>query len=203
MCWYVLSPRRLFLFFSGMFFDGNHTYMIEPGGQGGGDVSTADGFSQQRLSICPSSVFSHPAASTLCWVVWGQIICWSTAVFGLMSSHSPVSFSLSIPHYWKYFEVDTTLFIFKNALCDADLAKFALCHLSLAAEDTFLVFQALKDLLSRDFVLRGGSNKQESVTDQHTGHCSWTLSSARGYWDLRDLPDYKASRKQKSLQTIR
>lgn len=27
-------------FFSGMFFDGNHTYMIEPGGQGSRDVST-------------------------------------------------------------------------------------------------------------------------------------------------------------------
>uniref|UniRef100_I3JFY8 ADAM metallopeptidase domain 22 n=1 Tax=Oreochromis niloticus TaxID=8128 RepID=I3JFY8_ORENI len=45
----------------GMFFDGNHTYMIEPGGHGGSNVSTADGSSQRGLSICPSSVFSHPA----------------------------------------------------------------------------------------------------------------------------------------------
>lgn len=28
------------LSFSGMFFDGNHTYMIEPGGQGSSNVST-------------------------------------------------------------------------------------------------------------------------------------------------------------------
>lgn len=34
-----LSPP-LSRFFSGMFFDGNHTYMIEPGGQGSRDVST-------------------------------------------------------------------------------------------------------------------------------------------------------------------
>uniref|UniRef100_A0AAX7U1E3 ADAM metallopeptidase domain 22 n=1 Tax=Astatotilapia calliptera TaxID=8154 RepID=A0AAX7U1E3_ASTCA len=48
----------------GMFFDGNHTYMIEPGGHGSSNVSTADGSSQQGLSICPSSMFLHPAAST-------------------------------------------------------------------------------------------------------------------------------------------
>lgn len=35
--WALLSPC---LSFSGMFFDGNHTYMIEPGGQGSRDVST-------------------------------------------------------------------------------------------------------------------------------------------------------------------
>uniref|UniRef100_A0AAX7VIR4 ADAM metallopeptidase domain 22 n=1 Tax=Astatotilapia calliptera TaxID=8154 RepID=A0AAX7VIR4_ASTCA len=45
----------------GMFFDGNHTYMIEPGGHGSSNVSTADGSSQQGLSICPSSMFLHPA----------------------------------------------------------------------------------------------------------------------------------------------
>uniref|UniRef100_A0A668TCG7 Uncharacterized protein n=1 Tax=Oreochromis aureus TaxID=47969 RepID=A0A668TCG7_OREAU len=49
----------------GMFFDGNHTYMIEPGGHSGSNVSTADGSSQRGLSICPSSVFSHPAAPRL------------------------------------------------------------------------------------------------------------------------------------------
>uniref|UniRef100_A0AAX7UPC2 ADAM metallopeptidase domain 22 n=1 Tax=Astatotilapia calliptera TaxID=8154 RepID=A0AAX7UPC2_ASTCA len=49
----------------GMFFDGNHTYMIEPGGHGSSNVSTADGSSQQGLSICPSSMFLHPAAPRL------------------------------------------------------------------------------------------------------------------------------------------
>lgn len=36
------APPRLSLFFSGMFFDGNHTYMIEPGGQGSSHVSTLE-----------------------------------------------------------------------------------------------------------------------------------------------------------------
>lgn len=71
------SPLRLCLFFfSGMFFDGNHTYMIEPGGQGSGDVSTlqiftyvvgaGDGFSQRGLLIFSSFIFSRPAASQSC-----------------------------------------------------------------------------------------------------------------------------------------
>uniref|UniRef100_A0A4W6BR67 ADAM metallopeptidase domain 22 n=1 Tax=Lates calcarifer TaxID=8187 RepID=A0A4W6BR67_LATCA len=55
----------------GMFFDGNHTYMIEPGGQGSSSVSTnllknictlqELVMAQGDFSICSPSIFSRPA----------------------------------------------------------------------------------------------------------------------------------------------
>lgn len=105
LIWALASPPLSL--FSGMFFDGNHTYMIEPGGHGSSNVSTADGSSQQGLSICPSSMFLHPAASTSCWAVWGQTICCSSAVLCPMSTHSPASSSsLMVPKIFHMFSFE-------------------------------------------------------------------------------------------------
>lgn len=93
ICALASPPLSLF---SGMFFDGNHTYMIEPGGHGSSNVSTADGSSQQGLSICPSSMFLHPAASTSCWAVWGQFV----AVVLCCVQCPPTA--LQVPRHWWY-----------------------------------------------------------------------------------------------------
>ena len=82
-----VSPL-LFLPFSGMFFDGNHTYMIEPGGQGDSSVSTL----QIHMCSFKELHMAHGNLSSLSLfkcshyeVVHGQIICHRGAVLSVAS----------------------------------------------------------------------------------------------------------------------
>lgn len=79
------STHSFRVFFSGMFFDGNHTYMIEPAGQGSSDVSRKYFFVwwggslrviPLPLPAFPSSCFlslSNPSVVKLYWCpAWFQ-----------------------------------------------------------------------------------------------------------------------------------